>query len=167
MASGGGAESGGTLPRRPSRTNTAGGVTESFDSEVVPSSLASIAPILRVANEIEASSPRVAYLCTWLLTILALIFDQTNVVRVFFVFIFLLHAVTLYNMGNMVVNYYSKWKWVYDDWDNMNCYLNLWLMAGRYHAFEKAHKMDPTSQGRGVRQFKTALLQRLERVSLN
>ncbi|KAI3711097.1 hypothetical protein L2E82_40935 [Cichorium intybus] len=66
------------------------------DSELVPSSLASVAPILRVANEIEKSNPRVAYLC-------------------------------------------------------------------RFHAFEKAHRMDSRSTGRGVRQFKTYLLDRLKK----
>ena len=36
---------------------------EVFDHEVVPSSLVSIVPILRVASEIEHERPRVAYLC--------------------------------------------------------------------------------------------------------
>jgi callose synthase len=63
----GGPPLGRQLSRRLTRVQTMLDVPEeegpTADSELVPSSLASIVPILRVANEIEKENPRVAYLC--------------------------------------------------------------------------------------------------------
>ncbi|KAK4851376.1 hypothetical protein QYF36_014627 [Acer negundo] len=85
-----------TIPFTRSLTSGRQHVPEPFDSERLPSTLASdIQKFLRVANLLENGEPRVAYLC-------------------------------------------------------------------RFHAFEVAHNMDKNSTGRGVRQFKTSLLQRLE-----
>lgn len=58
------------LTRRPSRSAaTTTFSLEVFDNEVVPSSLQSIVPILRVATETENERPRVAYLCKILLPV--------------------------------------------------------------------------------------------------
>ncbi|KAK1591245.1 hypothetical protein Q3G72_004616 [Acer saccharum] len=85
-----------TIPFTRSLTSGRQHVPEPFDSERLPSTLASdIQRFLRVANLLETDEPRIAYLC-------------------------------------------------------------------RFHAFEVAHNMDKNSTGRGVRQFKTSLLQRLE-----
>jgi callose synthase len=57
----------GQMRRMPSRSGAATTFSmEVFDNEVVPASLASISPILRVANEIETERPRVAYLCMYM-----------------------------------------------------------------------------------------------------
>ncbi|CAN1782797.1 Putative callose synthase 8 [Linum perenne] len=107
---------------------------EPFDSERLPPTLArEIQRFLRVANLIESEEPRIAYL------------------------------------------YLFALPWNFDsECSLLICRLSLqssshWLFcfianpcAGRFHAFEVAHNMDHNSTGRGVRQFKTSLLQRLE-----
>nr|XP_029122971.1 callose synthase 5 [Elaeis guineensis] len=124
------------LTRRPSRNAVTTTVpTEVFYDEVVPPSLAGIATILRVASEIEQERPRVAYLCGYPVRGLAFLLD------------FWLH-----NFRNLA-HYILFFGFVFV----------VFLREGRYYAFEKAHRLDPNSSGRGVRQFKTNLLTRLER----
>lgn len=120
------------LARRPSRSAAMTTFsTEVFDNEVVPSSLATIAPILRVATETENERPRVAYLC--------------------------MHA---------LYYFFKNFKCIYVLREKELNFFQLDVLEGRFYAFEKAHRLDPSSSGRGVRQFKTGLLQRLERVTL-
>ena len=57
-----------------------------IDSELVPSPLAVIAPILRVANEVENDNPRVAYLCNFS----SLLYDFMLFFFFFFFFILVL-----------------------------------------------------------------------------
>ncbi|XP_019225886.1 PREDICTED: callose synthase 3-like [Nicotiana attenuata] len=123
MASRGGPEL--SLQQRITRTQTMGNIGKSMiDNEVVPSSLVEIAPILRVANEVEPINPRVAYL------LLSNSDRGHDLIQTSFLVLY----------SNIVT-----------------------LVVGRLYAFEKAYLLDPTSSGRGVRQFKTSLLQQLER----
>ncbi|KAB1210572.1 Callose synthase 5 [Morella rubra] len=134
------------LARRPSRSAAMTTFsTEVFDNEVVPSSLASIAPILRVAAEIENERPRIAYLCKILF--LSLSHRYTYIYIGIYCLIFVMHAC----MYMSVTGFWSMRT------------LRISLCKCRFYAFEKAHRLDPSSSGRGVRQFKTGLLQRLER----
>lgn len=49
--------------RHQSRTITMDYPSDIVDPSVVPPSLSSIAPFIRVAFDVEAESPRIAYLC--------------------------------------------------------------------------------------------------------
>lgn len=54
------------ISRAPTMIDPTKGDNVPVDSELVPSSLAVIAPILRVANQVENENPRVAYLCNFI-----------------------------------------------------------------------------------------------------
>ena len=69
-------------PTRRLMTQTAGNIGETaFDSEIVPSSLVEIAPILRAANEVEEHNPRVAFLCKFFIFLLQLILNYGFSIR--------------------------------------------------------------------------------------
>ncbi|KAE8037020.1 hypothetical protein FH972_009647 [Carpinus fangiana] len=57
------------IARQIAQTRTAENLGETFfDSEVLPSMLLEISPILHVASEVVKSNPRVAYLCKFMLS---------------------------------------------------------------------------------------------------
>ncbi|KAJ9565628.1 hypothetical protein OSB04_001594 [Centaurea solstitialis] len=139
------------------RTQTLGslGVDSMMDSEVVPSSLAEIAPILRVANEIEPINPRVAYLWpqAWQ------VHGNSTVKHAWVGAVPEITCVLIQNGPVAAIN--NEERPLLENKHEKRPETQ--VPSGRFYAFEKAHKLDPTSSGRGVRQFKTLLLQRLER----
>lgn len=71
-----------------------------------------------------------------------------------------------------LINWFSGLWFICTFWDlwGLECWWGFFIdvvefwETGRFHSFEIAHMMDRNSTGRGVRQFKTSLLQRLEQV---
>jgi hypothetical protein len=55
---------------------------------------------------------------------------------------------------------------ILDAWILFSTCSLLLFIQGRYVAFVKVHTLDPNSSGRGVQQFKTYLLHRLEKVRI-
>ena len=51
------------MPRQDVLSGEVDGAAGAPESELVPSSLAPIVPMLRAADELEEENPRVAYLC--------------------------------------------------------------------------------------------------------
>ncbi|PWA63034.1 glycosyl transferase, family 48 [Artemisia annua] len=177
--------------RRLLRTQTAGnlGGEAMMDSEVVPSSLVEIAPILRVANEVEPSNPRnfeerMAYnrrgsdeqppSRRLLRTQTAGNLGGEAMMDSEVVPSSLVEIAPILRVANEVEPSNPRERGTLSlivKFAIVSTVSSGELKSGiasedaedKQHFSSKAHRLDPTSSGRGVRQFKTALLQRLER----
>ncbi|KAJ0778190.1 putative 1,3-beta-glucan synthase [Helianthus annuus] len=93
------------------RTQTAGNLGESiFDSEVVSSSLVEIAQILRMANEVEPSNPRVAYLYGKVLDALQLFDEMSEINFIFFELYMIIFSSTVLLFNSTKVERTSKFR---------------------------------------------------------